>query len=312
MLKNLRDAFPGVPLEFLTENGGAGILQGNPFIDRLLIYDRRTMSGLALIRDVRERRYDLIIDLFGNPRTALLTWFSGAQHRVGYRFRGRTYAYNIVVEPRGASVHNTQFNLDALQRIGVAITDRSLHVVPSDNDESAIEAFWRKEIPPGRATVAMHSGGGWKTKRWSPGKFAEVADALHARHGSTTILPWGPGEEGDVEQIRSKMTSPAIVPPRTTLLELAALLRRCSLMVTNDSGPMHIAAAMGTPVVGIFGPTNPSLQGPYGSKTVTVRNETLTCLGCNLIECPIGNPCMKALDAQTVLHAISGLAVLKD
>jgi ADP-heptose:LPS heptosyltransferase len=124
------------------------------------------------------------------------------------------------------------------------------------------------------------------------------------------LLPWGPGEERDVELMRAKMHSPPIVPPSTTLLELAALLERCSLMVSNDSGPMHIAAAMGTPVVGIFGPTNPRLQGPYGAKAVTVRNESLDCLGCNLVVCPIGNPCMKDLTVQTVLEAIQKLSVL--
>ncbi len=310
VLKNLREAFPHASLEYLTEKGGAGILFGNPFIDRCLVYDRARMSGLGLIRIVRNGRYDLVIDLFGNPRTALVTFLSGARHRVGYRFRGRTYAYNAVVEPRGSSVHNTQFNLDALERIGVPIIDRALHIVPARIDEERMEEFWRKELPAGVPVVALHSGGGWGTKRWAVERFAAVADHLQRHHGAAILLPWGPGEEHDVERIRATMKSTAIIPPPTTLLELAALLRRCSLMVTNDSGPMHIAAAMGTPVVGIFGPTNPRLQGPYGVKTTTVRNESLECLGCNLVECPIGNPCMKELDVQSVLDAISDLAVI--
>ncbi len=310
VLKNLREAFPHASLEFLTEKGGAGVLQGNPFIDRCLVYDRTRMTGPGLIRQVRKGRYDLVIDLFGNPRTALLTLLSGAQYRVGYRFRGRTYAYNAVVEPRGSSVHNTQFNLDALERIGIPIIDRSLHIVPGKHDEEKIEDFWRREIPVGVAVVALHSGGGWRTKRWPEERFAAVADKIQSQHGAAILLPWGPGEEPDVERIRSNMKTRAIIPPSTTLLELAALLRRCSLVVTNDSGPMHIAAAMGTPVVGIFGPTSPRLQGPYGAKATTVRNESLPCLGCNLVECPIGNPCMKELEVQTVLDAIRELAVM--
>jgi len=310
VLKNLREAFPHAAVEYLTEKGGGGILRGNPFIDRCLVYDRQVMSGAGLIREVRKGSYDLVIDLFGNPRTALLTLLSGARYRVGFRFRGRKYAYNMLVEPRGATVHNTQFNLDALDRIGVPIVDRSLHIVPSADDEGRMEKFWRAAVPVNTATVALHSGGGWGTKRWSEERFGAVADELHRKHGAAILLPWGPGEEQGVEHIRASMKTTPIIPPATTLLELAALLRRCSLMVTNDSGPMHIAAAMGTPVVGIFGPTNPRLQGPYGDRTTTVRNETLDCLGCNLVECPIGNPCMKDLDVHTVLDAISRLSVI--
>jgi len=310
VLKNLRDAFAGVSIEFLTERGGAGILEGNPFLDRIVVYDRERMSGGELIRAVRGGRYDLVIDLFGNPRTALLTRLSGAKYRVGYRFRGRTYAYNFRIEPRGATVHNTQFNLDALERIGVPVVDRSLHIVPGADAEGRIEEFWNKTVPTEKHVVALHSGGGWGSKRWGVDHFAELADALQARFGPLILLPWGPGEERDVEKMRTTMKSPSIVPPPTTLLELAALLRRCTLMVSNDSGPMHIAAAMGTPVVGIFGPTNPQLQGPYGTRTVTVRNESLSCLGCNLVACPIGNPCMKELPVQAVLTAIENLSVL--
>lgn len=310
VLKNLRDAYPDSSIDFLSEVGGAGILEGNPFLDRIVVYDRRTMSSGQLIRAVRHGHYDLVIDLFGNPRTALLTRLSGARYRVGYRFRGRTYAYNLKVEPRGASVHNTQFNLDALERLGVPVTDRSLHIVPGSGAEERIAEFWQRTIPPGKSTVALHSGGGWQSKRWGVDHFAALADELQGQFGAAILLPWGPGEEGDVEQLQGRMQSKAIVPPATSLLELAALLRRCSLMVSNDSGPMHIAAAMGTPVVGIFGPTNPRLQGPYGAKTKTVRNESLDCLGCNLVVCPIGNPCMTRLPVQTVLEAIAQLSVL--
>ncbi len=310
VLKNLREAFPGVSLEFLTEKGGAGILEGNPFLNRLHVYDRRTMTGLRLIRMVRSRRYDLVIDLFGNPRTALVTRLSGARYRVGFRFRTRTYAYNIVVEPRGAIVHNTQFNLDALEKIGVPVIDRSLHIVPGEQEEASVASFWDRQFPSPTPVVALHSGGGWETKRWPAERFAALADVLQTQYHAVVLLPWGPGEEADVERIRSLMKTEAIIPPATNLLELAALLRRCSLMVSNDSGPMHIAAAMGTPVLGLFGPTNPRLQGPFGKKVITVRNEAVECLGCNLTVCPIGNPCMKDLDIQRVLDAIEQLSVL--
>jgi ADP-heptose:LPS heptosyltransferase len=103
------------------------------------------------------------------------------------------------------------------------------------------------------------------------------------------------------------MKSEAAIPPPTSLGELAALLKRMTLVVSNDSGPMHLAAAVGTPVLGIFGPTNPLLQGPYGQGHAVVRNEAVPCLGCNLTACPIGHPCMLELDVETVVGAAGTL-----
>jgi ADP-heptose:LPS heptosyltransferase len=121
------------------------------------------------------------------------------------------------------------------------------------------------------------------------------------------VLPWGPGELGEAEEIRKSMTREAFIPPATTLRQLGALLTRCSIVVTNDSGPLHIAAAVGTPVLGIYGPTDPLLQGPYGDNHVVVRNEGLECLGCNLTSCPIGHPCMLGLGVETVLQGVRQL-----
>jgi ADP-heptose:LPS heptosyltransferase len=98
-----------------------------------------------------------------------------------------------------------------------------------------------------------------------------------------------------------------VIPPATSLKQLGALLQRCSFVVSNDSGPMHLAAAVGTPVLGIFGPTNPLLQGPYGPQHMTVRKEGLDCLGCNLTKCPIGNICMTDLSVDDVMWSVNAL-----
>jgi lipopolysaccharide heptosyltransferase II len=308
VLKNLRSAFPQAHVDFLTEPGGAGVLKGNPFIDELVVFRKQDTSGFGLVTLVRNRRYDLVIDLFGNPRTALVTRLSGARHRVGYRFRGRAYAYNHLVEPRGDRVHNTQFNLDALAAIDVPIVDRNLHIVPSGADEARAEQILAETVPARRRIVALVVSGGWTIKRWPLDRFAELGDYLVGEFNAHVLLPWGPGEQGDVEQVRARMKGNATVLPATTLLEMASVLKRCSFVVANDSGPMHIAAAMGTPVLGIYGPTLPVLQGPYGDQHRTIRNERLTCLGCNRTTCPIGDPCMLELSVQEVLAAVRTLA----
>ena len=305
--KNLRLAFPDAQIDYLTEPSSVDVLRGNPFVKDTLVFDKDTMSGVELIRLVRSKHYNLVIDLFANPRTALVTRLSGAEYRVGYNFRGRAYAYNIVVKPRGGLVHNTQFNLDALEAIGVAIQDSNIYFQFADDDAAYVDAFLRTANLENKFIVTLNSGGGWYTKRWGLDRFAELGDRIAQTYNAAIVLTWGPGQQADVESIRSMMKEPAFVPPATTLNQLGALLKRSAFVVTNDTGPMHIAAALQVPVLGIYGPTNPTLQGPYGTKHVVVRNEGLECLGCNLTECPIGHPCMLELSLDTVFRGIEQL-----
>jgi heptosyltransferase III len=305
VLRNLRLGFPGARIDFLTEPPARDILASSPDVDGIEIFDRSSMSGLDLIRHIRGNRYDLVIDLFGNPRTALVTRLSGASHRVGFRFRGRTYAYNIVVEPRGGLVHNTQFNLDAIEAIGVEIQDRNVYFHFAPSDEAYVDGFLSSLSD--KFVVALNSGGGWYTKRWSLERFAELGDRMAEEFGATIILTWGPGQRDEAKQVAGLMKQTPVLPPATTLPQLGVLLKRASLVVTNDSGPMHIGAAVGTPVLGIYGPTNPALQGPYGTQHSVVRKEGLDCLGCNMTTCPIGHPCMKELTVDVVLQAVRDL-----
>jgi heptosyltransferase-3 len=305
--KNLRQAFPEGEIDFLTELPSRDVVRGNPYLNTTLVYDKVNMSGLELIRLIRTRSYDLVIDLFGNPRTALVTRVSGARYRVGFDFRWRRYAYNIVAQPRGAHVHNTQFNLDALAAIGVDIQDRNLYFPLASEDLAYVDEFLARAGLTQQFLVGVSAGGGWYTKRWGLDKYAELCDRLIKRYKATVILTWGPGQRQEVETIRSKMTGEPFVPPATTLRQLGALLQRCSITISNDSGPMHIAAAVGVPVLGIFGPTNPVLQGPYGSKHITVSKSDLDCLGCNLTKCPIGHPCMLELSVDEVMGGVERL-----
>ncbi len=307
VIKNVRAAFPAARIDFLTEPPARDIVQGNPGIDRTIVYDLKVKSPLAYIMDLRASSYDLVIDLFGNPRTALLTRLSAARYRVGFNFRGRSYAYNIVGQPRGDRVHNTQFNLDAIELIGIPIIDRSLHLPITAADEEYVDRFLPRAEYAGSMLVGLNTGGGWYTKRWSLERFAGLADRLVLKYGARIVLPWGPGQKEEVEKVQSLAEKTVLIPPQTNLRQLGALLKRCSFVVSNDSGPMHIAAAVGTPVLGIYGPTNPDLQGPYGENHIIVREEGLDCLGCNLTTCPIGHPCMVNLSVESVMNGVERL-----
>lgn len=307
VLENLRLAYPKARIDVLTEPPSAPVLEGNPFVDRVLVFRPKSEGGFRPIFRARRERYDLIIDLFGNPRSAIITLLSGARHRVGYRFGWRQYCYNIVAEPRGASVHNSRFNLDALTAIGVPVTNNVQLFPLGEKEETFAARFMQANDLEGRLCVGLNPGGGWITKRWRPAMFAQLGELIASKYGTRIVILWGPGEEGIAKEIYRLMREDSILIPPAGLKELGAVMKRCAAIVTNDSGPMHIAAALRVPILAIFGPTRPELQGPVGTIAEIVTNKDLLCLGCNLTACPIGNPCMEKLPVHTVAAAFDRL-----
>jgi predicted lipopolysaccharide heptosyltransferase III len=311
VISNVRKAFPEATIDFLTERPATHVVLEHPDLDSVLILDKnylpvkRLTEYIKFVSSLKRTKYDLVFDLFGNPRSAFLSYFTGAKYRVGYNFRLRKLFYTHVTENRGDQVHEVEFNLDALRRLGIAIVEKQLYFPVNDSAREYISHFWIDHELEDRFVVAINASGGWSTKRWPLEYFAQLGDKITNTYGATILLIWGPGERQQADQIAALMKTPAVLAPATNLKQLAALLERCGLMVTNDSGPMHIAAAVGTPVVAMFGPTNPKCQGPYGSMHEVVVKAGLWCLGCNGVTCKIGtNECMVDLSVDTVMKAI--------
>jgi predicted lipopolysaccharide heptosyltransferase III len=315
VIENLRRRYPDRYIAFLTEEASADIVADNPFLHECIVLERKRWRTLPwrgrireqadFLRTLRRKRFDLVIDLFGNPRSAILTLLSGAPHRVGFAFRGRRHCYTLQVPPAGGEVHEVDFNLDALRALGVpVVTTRPRIHIPAPAGQRARDWLARQEGQKERPLIGLNPGGGWAIKRWPPERFAVLADALMEACGVRILLFWGPGERPIVEAVVRSMRGTPLILPEVSLKELAAYLQCCALLISNDSGPMHMAAALGVPTVGIFGPTNPALQGPYGAGHRVVRQETVPCLGCNRLTCPIGNLCMTTLAPETVFQAV--------
>jgi heptosyltransferase III len=312
VVQNLRDQFPLAQIDFLVDKFAVEVVVGNPWVSNVFTFDRKIDSGASIIRQVRERNYDLIIDLFSNPRSAILTGLSGARYRAGFPFRWRKYAYNIIIPPRAGNIHNIDFNLDALRRLGIPV--HHFHpFFPLDKGAIEFAGQWiRTKSLAGQTIVGLNPSGGWYTKRWGLEHYARLGDLIAERHRASIILLWGPGEEEDVRFIEGRMKMPAHCIPTTSLSQLGAIIQRCTFLVSNDSGPMHMAAALQVPTLGIFGPTNPRQQGPYGDMHKWIRNEELDCLECSLTKCPIGNVCMTQLEVDRVMDAFDGLVSQSD
>jgi len=311
VLPNLREAYPNAVIHFMTEPPSVPVIEGHPAIDGVLavpgdpwIRPFRKAAWLEFFRfasALRKAKYDLVLDLFGNPRSAWITLFSGARVRVGFGFRGRMVAYNRVVEPRGNSVHEVEVNLDALRKIGVPVVSAVPMLPFGAGERSTVDAWIRHNRLDQNRLVALHVWGGWPAKRWGLNRFAGLADQLVSRHRAQVVLLWGPGERKHAEAVQSGMREASVLAPKLSLKELGALLSRCRLVVANDSGPMHIAAAVGAPTLGIFGPTHWRLQGPYGERSAVAYKKGLACLGCNKLECS-HRTCMESLSVDEVLR----------
>lgn len=315
VIENLRLAYPDAFLAFLTEEASADIVTGNPYLDEVIVLPVRTWRSLTLLtrwraqarfyRSLRSRRFDLVIDLFGNPRSAILSLLSGAPHRLGYAFRARKYCYTKLIRPRGGEVHEVEFHLDAVRALGLPTPVSQPRVyVPEQALQGVMSWMTASGIVHGDRLIGLNPGGGWSVKRWPTDRFAVLADRLVTEYGARIVLFWGPGEEALAEDIIRQMKHLPLCIPAVSLSEMAAFLKQLFLLVSNDSGPMHIAAALGVPTIGLFGPTNPFLQGPYGPSGRTVREESVACLGCNQVTCAIGNICMTGLAPETVMAAV--------
>lgn len=316
VIENLRHNFPEAHISFLVRSYCADVLKGNPFLDRILSFNINPASGdssLCLIKNIHMQKYDLIIDLFGNPRTAIIVFNSDAKYRVGYRFKWRALAYNIKVKSRGGEVHNIEFNLDSLRALGLEIvTVKPALYLNAIHKEYAEDFFMRNGLNDSKV-IGINPSGTWPTKVWPEAKFAELGRKLSSANNKI-LLFWGYGEEKSLaERIRNNIGENSILIPETDISYMGALAKKCRLFITNDTGPMHIAWVLGVNVAAIFGPTNPALQGPLNNNSLIIRNEELSCLGCNLTQinqCPFDHKCMENLSVEYVFERIMSCGYL--
>lgn len=307
VIENLRYNLPEAKINFLTQKYCRDVVTGNPFLDRVLTYDLSTDSGKWLIKSIRKQNYDMVIDLFCNPRTAFITFRSRAKYRVGFKFRLRSYAYNIAVTPRSSKVHNIEFNLDALRAIGFEIKTNKPKFYTNIIHEEFADKFFIENGFKREEVIGINPAGTWATKVWYKEKFAELIKELKKKY--KILLFWGYEKEKHTAEEIKKMACEVNIYliPEAGLKYMAALLKKCRVFITNDTGPMHIASAMGVNTAAIFGPTKSKLQGPNIENSVIIENESLSCLGCDLTkiaDCPNEHKCMAELEPDVVYSKV--------
>lgn len=270
----LRDAFPDARIDWVIDVHWQRLLEGNPDLSEVIVYDRKQAGSLSSsIRKLREARYTCAIDFQGLYKSALLALASGAPRRVGfqssYAREGRVaILYTDRVNPRGP--HKVDHNCTLVERAGVQLGPPRfpLTIRPEDDDLVTRELNNRSITD----FYVLNPGGGWLSKCWPAERYGELHRKLAERHGWRGVVTVGPGEENLARDlIRAAGNTPPLAIP-LALGPLMVLLRRSKLMVSADTGPLHLASALGTPVVGLFGPTDPARNGPFSPSDISVRN----------------------------------------
>ena len=310
----LRRALPGAHLTWVVEAREYAILRDHPDLDAVVPVDTRlwrrliwspsgTREVLGKVARLRERirrvSFDVAIDLQGLLKSGLLTAYTGAPMRIGFsagrcRERWNALFTNRHVTPPASARHVVEQYLALLDPLGIEPGSAEFHVpVPATAERRMEELLVKEGVKPGDRLVAINPGAGRATKRWAVARFSALAERLASEAGARLLLLWGPDEAFMARDIALALPGhSALLAPPTDLGELAALLRRCRLMIANDTGPLHLAAALGTPALGLFGPTSAERNGPYGSR-------------CRGLQSPDGT--MGGLEVVTVFEAARGM-----
>ena len=281
----IRKRFPDAHLAWLINNELASLLKKCPLINERIEFYRRDYAKLgALLARLHRKNFDVAIDLQGLFRRGVMTWATRAPRRIGLsdaREGARLFYTEIANVPRAHAVDRYLF---AARHLGCADVPVEF---PLGVDERTREGL-----------IAVNPSARWKTKLWGADKFAELIRRLPRDRVVLT------GSAAEREQLETIAQGCRNLAGQTDLFELAELYRRCAVVITNDSGPMHVAAAVGTPVVAIFGPTDPALTGPYGKKHAVLR-AGIPCSPCFKDYCanPIHMECMKLVTVDQVLTA---------
>jgi ADP-heptose:LPS heptosyltransferase len=281
--------WPNAQIDWAVKREWAGLLTGHPMLRRVVFFPGTVWEGLRAWPELRRANYDLVIDLQGLFRSGLYAALTGCPVRVGFD-----------------AVHAVDRCLDLVREIGVTTGPTPAFPTAGGRmEEKWVDDLWRgHQIRDGEAVCIIHPSARWPTKRWSAQRFAQLADGLIARERMRIIIVGSAAEASQIEQMSRHMSQPVInLTGETELLQLAALLRRSDLLVSNDSGPIHLAAAVGTPVVAIFGPTDPSRVGPYGGRHVVLRKE-IDCSRCTRRACVRDGLCMQAIGVSEVFEAV--------
>ena len=335
VIKAVRGNYPDAYIAMMVRPYARDIVDGNPYLDEVLIYDKDEIhkswfSSLKFSLNLKKKRFDLAIVLHPTNRAHIITFLAGIPQRIGYNKKfGFLLTQRLLDEKRFGEKHESEYALDMIRTLGIQVKDKSVFMPIKKESEEYIERLLQDSGVTGQdRLIAVHPGASCPSKRWPPERFAQVADKLIQDYLPTGQASLPVGKEGKLkvviisspEQVNIgkrvigvMSNRPVDLCGKTTVSQLASLLKRCVLFISNDSGPVHIASSVGTPVVALFGRNEAGLSpirwGPLGENDVVLHKE-VGCIECLAHNCQKNFACLKAITVDEVYQA--GLTIFKN
>ena len=312
VVRSLKRRWPGAELHWWIDSGLASLVESDPDVAGIFRFERRRWgrpggwpSMFTAIRRLREERFDLVVDLQGLARSGAFAWLANGAFTIGVDDprEGAGAFYDVAVPRPSAQTHAVDWYLEVVRRLGIAPVTEVPWLAPRPLVAAGLET--RLDLSR-RRWILLNPGARWWNKRWPADSFRETLRRLAAEFPLHHFAILGGKEDADLarEVVPGAPDRTVNLAGSTSLGELVEIIRAAELIVTNDTGPMHIAAALGTPMIALFGPTNPNRTGPYGCRADVLR-EPLACSPCLSQTCrnKVQMECLTSLSVDRVVHA---------
>lgn len=307
----LRARFSDARIDWVVDERHRELLELVPVVDRRIVLRTKSASVWRRVTELRgtlaRESYDIAIDVQGLVKSAVVARLSGARRILGFtaphlRERAARLLYTETRDP-GQTAHVIEKNLTLASSLGADVSRIQFPLAAPDS--AALEAIRDRRVTRGDSSFAvLNPGAAWPNKRWPPDRFGAVAQWLRRERGLGSVVTWGPGDESMAAALVETSAGAAELAPSTSLADLIAIVREASVMVSGDTGPVHLAAAVGTPIVGIYGPTDAARNGPWSKDDVSVSRFTV-CDCHHKRRCGAAQWCLDDISVDDVTAAIA-------
>lgn len=320
VLEALRKSYPAARITMMVTPGTKDIVEGNPFINEVIVFDKRgkekgIVNFWRFVHRIREKKFDLVLNYHLKVRTNFMLFHAGIPNRIG--FKNNKFGFLLTEQypdPRtDGNRHEAEYCLDLLKYIGIETKEFHVHVSVNGESEKWVEEILKQHgITEREKLFAIHPGASCISKRWPPERFAEVADLISKKYNAKILLVGAGDNQLIAREVLLSMKQPVIdFTGKTSVGHLISLLKRCSLLISNDSGPVHLAVGVQTPVISIFGRNQPGLSKtrwrPLGIFDIALHNQEVGCEVCLAHNCQLNFKCLKSITVQNVLEAVDGI-----